>query len=208
MLIRLTCNLSALFVQQLTTFQPTQSVARVSRRQLSYLLRLILFRAGGGVNQEYSTTLYLRQVWRDERLSFAGLDQDHGGRSVTLHHRQFDRMWTPDVFIRNLKNGLFHTITVPNRLWTPDVFIRNLKNGLFHTITVPNRLIRLSPDGTILYSQRLTLTLSCDMILNKYPMDNQTCKIELGSCESSPIIAFVVVVVAFISVHVSVKVAR
>jgi len=105
---------------------------------------------------------YLRQVWRDERLAFAALDRNqHGGRSVTLHHRQFDRMWTPDVFIRNLKNGLFHTITVPNRL------------------------IRLSPDGTILYSQRLTLTLSCDMILNKYPMDNQTCKIELGSCEST-----------------------
>ena len=111
------------------------------------------------VRQEYSTTLYLRQIWRDERLSFAGFD--HGGRSsVTLHHRQFDRMWSPDVFIRNLKDGLFHTITVPNRL------------------------IRLSADGTILYSQRLTLTLSCDMILNKYPMDNQKCKIELGSCES------------------------
>ena len=101
----------------------------------------------------------MRQIWRDDRLAFAGHEQNHG-RSVTLHHRQFDRMWTPDVFIRNLKNGLFHTITVPNRL------------------------IRLSPDGTILYSQRLTLTLSCDMILNKYPMDNQTCKIELGSCES------------------------
>jgi len=112
------------------------------------------------VSQEYMTTLYLRQIWRDERLAFAGHERNHG-RSVTLHHRQFDRMWTPDVFIRNLKNGLFHTITVPNRL------------------------IRLSPDGTILYSQRLTLTLSCDMILNKYPMDNQTCKIELGSCESS-----------------------
>jgi len=63
------------------------------------------------------------------------------------------------------------------------VFVRNLKAGVFHTITVPNRLIRLSPDGTILYSQRLTLTLACDMIFSNYPMDNQTCKIELGSCE-------------------------
>src|SRR6218665_1424620 len=79
--------------------------------------------------------------------------------SITLNHNQFDR------------------------LWSPDVFIRNLKAGMFHTITVPNRLIRLSPDGTVLYSQRLTVTLSCDMIFDKYPMDNQTCKIELGSCE-------------------------
>ena len=105
--------------------------------------------------QEFSVTLYLRQVWKDERLAF----QSRGNRSVTLNHRQFDRMWTPDVFVRNLKAGVFHTITVPNRL------------------------IRLSPDGTILYSQRLTLTLACDMIFSNYPMDNQTCKIELGSCE-------------------------
>jgi len=104
--------------------------------------------------QEFSTTLYLRQIWQDERLAF------NGERNVTLNHKQFDRMWTPDVFIRNLKSGIFHTITVPNRL------------------------IRLSPDGTILYSQRLTLTLACDMLLNKYPMDNQTCKIEFGSCKS------------------------
>ena len=100
-------------------------------------------------------TLYLRQVWKDDRLAFA----TRGNRSVTLNHRQFDRMWTPDVFVRNLKAGVFHTITVPNRL------------------------IRLSPDGTILYSQRLTLTLACDMIFSNYPMDNQTCKIELGSCK-------------------------
>jgi len=78
--------------------------------------------------------------------------------SITLNHNQFER------------------------LWTPDVFVRNLKEGVFHLITVPNRLIRLSPDGTVLYSQRLTLTLACDMVLNKYPMDNQTCKIEFGSC--------------------------
>ena len=98
-------------------------------------------------------TLYLRQIWRDDRLAF------NGERNVTLNHKQFDRIWTPDVFIRNLKSGIFHTITVPNRL------------------------IRLSPDGTILYSQRLTVTLACDMILNKYPMDTQMCRIEFGSCE-------------------------
>jgi len=110
--------------------------------------------------QEFSVTLYLRQIWKDDRLAFYSRGNN---RSVTLNHRQFDRMWTPDVFVRNLKAGVFHTITVPNRL------------------------IRLSPDGTILYSQRLTLTLACDMIFSNYPMDNQTCKIELGSCKSARI---------------------
>ena len=60
--------------------------------------------------------------------------------------------------------------------------MRNLKSGFLHQMTVPNRLIRLSPDGTVLYSQRLTLTLSCNMLLDMYPMDNQTCYIEIGSC--------------------------
>ena len=101
-------------------------------------------------------TLYLRQVWKDERLAF----RSENNKSITLNHRQFDRMWTPDVFIRNLKAGVFHTITVPNRL------------------------IRLSHDGTILYSQRLTLTLACDMSFKNYPMDNQTCMIDLGSCKN------------------------
>lgn len=78
-------------------------------------------------HQEFSLTMYLRQTWRDERLAYA----DEGfNRSISLGHRQFDRIWTPDVFIRNLKAGVFHEITVPNRL------------------------IRLEPDGTILYSQR------------------------------------------------------
>lgn len=101
---------------------------------------------------EFSMTLYLRQLWRDERLVY-----DKEMKNITLNHRQFDR------------------------LWTPDVFVRNLKAGVFHQITVPNRLIRLSPDGTILYSQRLTLTLACDMNFDKFPMDNQSCNIELGS---------------------------
>ena len=117
----------------------------------SVMMVVMLYNTG----QEFSVTLYLRCIWTDDRLAFFS----RGNRDVTLNHRQFDRMWTPDVFVRNLKAGVFHTITVPNRL------------------------IRLSPDGKILYSQRLTLTLACDMAFSNYPMDNQTCMIELGSCK-------------------------
>jgi hypothetical protein len=69
--------------------------------------------------------MFLRQTWIDERLKYSGFN-----RSITLNYNQF------------------------SRLWSPDLFIRNLKMGEFHDITVPNRLIRLSPDGTVLYSQR------------------------------------------------------
>jgi len=50
------------------------------------------------VKQEYSTTLYLRQVWRDERLSFAGLDGqqptpelDHFLKPNPTHHRHSNK---------------------------------------------------------------------------------------------------------------------
>ena len=113
--------------------------------------------------QEYSMTVYLRQVWKDDRLQYNPSTYE---KKIILDRRQFDRIWTPDLFVRNLKAGVFHTITVPNRL------------------------LRLSPDGTILYSQCLTLTLSCDMTMIKYPMDNQTCMIEFGSCKMSSFLLF------------------
>ncbi len=41
-----------------------------------------------------------------------------------------------------------------SEIWVPDLFFRNEKNGVRHDITVPNRLLRIWPNGTILYSQR------------------------------------------------------
>ena len=76
--------------------------------------------------QDYSLNLYLRQTWEDQRLKYSDLLNT----SVTLNYDQI------------------------SQLWIPDTFFRNLKKGMFHDITVPNRLIRLSPDGTILFSQR------------------------------------------------------
>jgi len=174
-----------------------------------------------GVRQEYSTTLYLRQVWRDARLSFAGLDEQHAARRsavttvlTTLWKtvrsgraaRSAQRDAAPPPVRPDVDAGRVHSqpqerpVSHRHREASGDPVRRGrvvrsshsaapprTRGSFFHTITVPNRLIRLSPDGTILYSQRLTLTLSCDMILNKYPMDNQTCKIELGSCESTAV---------------------
>ena len=37
------------------------------------------------------------------------------------------------------------------------------------------------PDGTVSYSQRLTLQASCPMNLVKFPLDSQTCKLQIGS---------------------------
>lgn len=75
--------------------------------------------------QEYTVNLYVRQTWRDFRLAF-----DETNRTVTLNYNQL------------------------SRIWVPDLFFRNEKRAINHDVTVPNRLLRLSPDGTLLYSQR------------------------------------------------------
>ncbi|XP_029434728.1 gamma-aminobutyric acid receptor subunit delta isoform X4 [Rhinatrema bivittatum] len=104
------------------------------------------------VNMEYTMTVFLRQSWRDERLSY-----NHTNKTLGLDSRFVDKLWLPDTFIVNAKSA-----------W-------------FHDVTVENKLIRLQPDGVILYSIRITSTVACDMDLSKYPMDEQECMLDLES---------------------------
>lgn len=43
---------------------------------------------------------------------------------------------------------------------------------------------RLSNDGAVLYSMRLTIKAKCPMELQSFPMDRQSCPLVFGSCES------------------------
>ncbi|OXB60959.1 hypothetical protein ASZ78_001224 [Callipepla squamata] len=104
------------------------------------------------VNMEYTMTVFLHQSWRDERLSY-----NHTNETLGLDSRFVDKLWLPDTFIVNAKSA-----------W-------------FHDVTVENKLIRLQPDGVILYSIRITSTVACDMDLSKYPMDEQECMLDLES---------------------------
>ncbi|XP_053546333.1 gamma-aminobutyric acid receptor subunit delta isoform X3 [Bombina bombina] len=104
------------------------------------------------VNMEYTITVYLRQSWKDERLSY-----NHTNKTLGLDSRFVEILWLPDTFIVNAKYA-----------W-------------FHDVTAENKLIRLQPDGVILYSSRITSIISCDMDLTKYPMDEQECMLELES---------------------------
>ena len=73
------------------------------------------------------------------------------------------------------------TLTDPKKVWMPDTFFRNEKTGHFHNILVNNVYIRVFPNGDVLYSIRISLTLSCPMNLKLYPMDRQTCALKIAS---------------------------
>ncbi|XP_047511291.1 glutamate-gated chloride channel isoform X2 [Pieris napi] len=105
------------------------------------------------VTMEYSVQLTFREQWLDERLKFNNL----GGRLKYL------------------------TLTEANRVWMPDLFFSNEKEGHFHNIIMPNVYIRIFPNGNVLYSIRISLTLSCPMNLKLYPLDKQTCSLRMAS---------------------------
>ena len=65
----------------------------------------------------------------------------------------------------------------------PDTFFRNEKIGQFHNILTPNLYIRVYPDGDVLYSIRISLTCFCSMYLALFPLDEQTCVLDIASCK-------------------------
>ncbi|KAK7864947.1 hypothetical protein R5R35_004932 [Gryllus longicercus] len=105
------------------------------------------------IKMEYSVQLTFREQWLDERLKF----NDFGGKIKYL------------------------TLTDANRVWMPDLFFSNEKEGHFHNIIMPNVYIRIFPYGSVLYSIRISLTLSCPMNLKLYPLDRQVCSLRMAS---------------------------
>ncbi|XP_050313653.1 glutamate-gated chloride channel isoform X1 [Anthonomus grandis grandis] len=105
------------------------------------------------IKMEYSVQLTFREQWLDERLKFNDL---HG----------------------RLK---YLTLTEANRVWMPDLFFSNEKEGHTHNIIMPNVYIRIFPYGSVLYSIRISLTLSCPMNLKLYPLDRQICSLRMAS---------------------------
>lgn len=105
--------------------------------------------------QEYSIQITFREQWNDDRLQY----DDMSGR------------------IR------FLTLTDPDKIWKPDLFFSNEKKGHFHEIIMPNVLLRIHPNGDVLYSIRISLVLFCPMDLKYYPLDKQTCQIKMASCK-------------------------
>ena len=107
------------------------------------------------LDMEYSVQITFREKWKDERLQY-----DDQGETIK-----------------------FLTLTEPEKIWKPDLFFSNEKEGHFHTIIMPNVLLRIYPNGEVLYSIRISLVLSCTMDLKYYPLDSQECYIKMVSCK-------------------------
>ncbi|CAL8267192.1 unnamed protein product [Merluccius merluccius] len=102
---------------------------------------------------DYRLNVFLRQQWNDPRLAYKEYPDD----SLDLDPSMLDSIWKPDLFFANEKGANFHEVTTDNKL------------------------LRIFQNGNVLYSIRLTLILSCPMDLKNFPMDSQTCTMQLES---------------------------
>uniref|UniRef100_A0ACB8GD84 Gamma-aminobutyric acid receptor subunit rho-2 n=2 Tax=Sphaerodactylus townsendi TaxID=933632 RepID=A0ACB8GD84_9SAUR len=67
------------------------------------------------------------------------------------------------------------------KIWVPDVFFVHSKRSFIHDTTTDNIMLRVFPDGHVLYSMRITVTAMCNMDFSRFPLDSQTCSLELES---------------------------
>nr|NP_001165353.1 glycine receptor precursor [Ciona intestinalis]BAI66458.1 glycine receptor [Ciona intestinalis] len=102
---------------------------------------------------DYRVNIFLRCRWNDQRMAFTGFDED----AVALHPSMLENIWRPDLFFANEKHANFHEVTTENKL------------------------LRIYKNGDVYSSVRLSLTLACAMHLQNFPMDIQTCKMQLES---------------------------
>nr|CDJ82203.1 unnamed protein product [Haemonchus contortus] len=115
------------------------------------------------VNMEYSAQFTFREEWVDARLAYGRFEDE----STEV---------PPFVVLATSENA-----DQSQQIWMPDTFFQNEKEARRHLIDKPNVLIRIHKDGSILYSVRLSLVLSCPMSLEFYPLDRQNCLIDLAS---------------------------
>ncbi|KAK2516839.1 Gabrr3, partial [Columba guinea] len=105
------------------------------------------------VDMDFTMTLYLRHYWKDERLSF----HSNKNKSMTFDGRLIKKIWVPDVF-----------------------FVHS-KRSFIHDTTVENIMLRVYPDGNVLFSLRITVSAMCFMDFSRFPLDTQNCSLELES---------------------------
>lgn len=106
------------------------------------------------ISMDFSLNLFLYQQWVDPRLNYT-------------KYSDFPNLELDQKMIENV--------------WVPDTYFPNEKQATFHTVTVNNKLLHIYQNGTVFYSIRLSMTLTCTMKLHNFPLDDQECTIFLES---------------------------
>ncbi|UMM30155.1 hypothetical protein L5515_012154 [Caenorhabditis briggsae] len=67
------------------------------------------------------------------------------------------------------------------QIWRPDPYIVNSKHSYFHYVSFPNIRMRITPEGLVTYTVRVSSICSCFMSFCLYPHDRQECDLRIAS---------------------------
>lgn len=70
---------------------------------------------------------------------------------------------------------------VIEKIWRPDPYIVNSKYSYFHVVSFPNMRIRITPQGLVTYTIRVSSVCNCFMSFCLYPHDKQICDLRISS---------------------------
>ena len=124
-------------------------------------------------DKDYSITFscYFNVKWPESRIR---LRQDFGVEQAKSLGTNVNITNNPDIMVpMNLE--------MVNHLWLPNIFIYNLKT--YKVMDVLNKLAGLwvGGDYAVTYSQSTHITFICPMHFDKFPLDTQRCKFQVGS---------------------------
>ncbi|XP_025423922.1 gamma-aminobutyric acid receptor subunit pi-like isoform X2 [Sipha flava] len=90
--------------------------------------------------------------------------------------------WRDDRLVHSSsKSSIQGENKLKERVWIPHVYIVNEHDSNIMGSGRQDILVTVQPDGTVLYSARLKVSLLCMMNLQKFPFDEQTCPLILES---------------------------
>ena len=97
-----------------------------------------------------------------EKIDFTDivLDKTHDGRYLLFNRDPVQHLWFPDVYIHKAKE-----LRVP-------------------VYKIPPAYLRIYETGLMMYSARVNYDLSCPMVFDNYPVDEQVCDIVFERCFS------------------------
>jgi hypothetical protein len=76
------------------------------------------------------------------------------------------QQWYDPRLVTNLSERVIITAH-RDEIWLPDLYFPNAVAGKLHDVATTNSLLWLLPKGHLLYTQKLTLEVSCTLHLNR-----------------------------------------
>ncbi|KAG8196825.1 hypothetical protein JTE90_027539 [Oedothorax gibbosus] len=108
------------------------------------------------IEMNFKMDFVMRQLWEDDRLIFP-------------------------QSLKGLRDKVVLDSTWGSNIWTPDVWFKNALNVKLQEWINPSVFYWFMSNKTVLFSGRVTLELSCDMNMAKYPHDVQFCGVTILS---------------------------